>query len=275
MTISVLPSPDPELVLGRAGELVTADPVGHTAAAARLADAIRHREPGRYWLGLLDGVPAGVAVQQPAGAPLALTPMPAEVAAAIADAIAAADTVLPGVYGPAAAASYFAEAWAGRRGIAAVPTAEEWLYEVRDLRFPDGVAGAPRRAARADRELLLSWLPRFQDGPGWAGSNPAAIFVTRRLAAGHVWIWEDGGPVSMAARTDAVAGVVRIMAVNTPPERRGRGYASAGVAALSAKVLAQDLRCVLNANVGNAPANAVYRRLGYQVVGDVRRYRFG
>ena len=165
--------------------------------------------------------------------------------------------------------------WAGRRNTAATPTSQERLYEVRTLRFPAGVGGTLRRAAAADRDLLLSWLPGFEADAGWAGSDPAAVFVTRRLAAGDVWIWDDDGPVSMAARTEAVAGVSRIQAVNTPPELRARGYASAGVAALSASVLAQGLRCVLSASRDNVVANSVYQRLGYQAVSDVIRYRLG
>jgi predicted GNAT family acetyltransferase len=101
------------------------------------------------------------------------------------------------------------------------------------------------------------------------------VFVTRRLAAGDDWIWDDDGPVSMAARTEAVAGVSRIQAVNTPPGLRRRGYASAGVAALSASVLACGLRCVLNASLNNIVASSVYQRLGYRAVSDVRRYQLG
>jgi len=275
MSIAVLASTDPGLVIGQAGDLLAGNPVGYNVVGTKLADAVRYREPGRYWIGLLDGIPAGVAVQQPADAPLAVAPMPAELTAAIADAVAAGDVALPGVFGPARTASRFAEVWAGLRKIAAIPTSEERLYEVRDLRFPPSVYGALRRAAEADRELLLSWLPGFRAGAGWAGSDPAAVFVRRRLAAGDVWIWDDDGPVSMAARTEAVAGVSRIQAVNTPPELRGRGYASAGVAALSASVLGQGLRCVLNANVNNVAANSVYQRLGYRAVSDVRRYQLG
>ena len=201
--------------------------------------------------------------------------MPADLVAAVADAVEADGVALPGVFGPAGTASRFAEMWAGRRKIAAIPMSAERLYEVRDLRFPAGVDGTLRRAAEADRELLLSWLPGFEAGAGWAGSDPAAVFVTRRLAAGDVWIWDDDGPVSMAARTEAVAGVSRIQAVNTPPELRARGYASAGVAALSASVLAQGLRCVLTASLDNVAANSVYQRLGYQAVSDILRYQFG
>ena len=271
----ILASADPELATGQAGDLVAGDPVGHNVAGTKLADAIRYGEPGRYWVGLLDGVPAGVAVQQPAGAPLAVAPMRAQLVAAIAGAVDEVGVTLPGVLGPAGTAAHFAQVWAGLRATAAVVTSEERLYEVRKLRLPDGVPGALRRATEAERELLLSWLPGFEAGAAWAGSNPAAVFVTRRLAAGDVWIWDDGGPVSMAARAQTVAGVSRIQAVNTPPEHRGRGYASAGVAALSARVLARGLRCVLNANVNNLAATSVYERLGYQAVRDLRRYRFG
>jgi GNAT superfamily N-acetyltransferase len=275
MSIEVRASADPGLVLGQAGDLLVADPVGHNVVGTKLADAIRYREPGRYWIVLLDGVPAGVAVQQPADTSLAVAPMPGELVAAIADAADTDGVTLPGVFGPAGTATRFAEAWAGLRGIAAAPTSAERLYEVRDLKYPAGVDGRLRPAAEADRELLLSWLPGFEAGARWAGTNPAAVFVTRRLAAGDVWIWDDDGPVSMAARTEPVAGVTRIQAVNTPPELRGRGYASAGVAALSATVLAQGLRCVLNANVNNAAANSVYQRLGYRAVSDVLRYQLG
>ncbi len=275
MSIEVFASADPGLVLGRAGDLLTGDPVGHNVVGTKLADAIRYGEPGRYWIVLLDAVPAGVAVQQPADAALAVAPMPPELVAVVADAVDADGVTLPGVFGPAGIASRFAQAWAGLRGIAAVPTSAERIYEVRDLRFPAGVDGRLRPAGEADRELLLSWLPGFEAGARWAGTNPAAVFVTRRLAAGDVWIWDDDGPVSMAARTEPVAAVTRIQAVNTPPELRGRGYASAGVAALSATVLAQGLRCVLNANVDNTVAVSVYQRLGYRAVLDVLRYRLG
>jgi ribosomal protein S18 acetylase RimI-like enzyme len=274
MNIAVRASADPGLALGQAGDLLAGDPVGHNVVGTKLADAIRYGEPGRYWIGLLDGIPAGLAVQQPTDAPLAIAPMPADLVVAVADAADADGVALPGVFGPAWTASRFAGVWAERRKVAATPTAAERLYEVRHLRFPAGVTGTLRRAAEADRELLLSWLPGFEAGASWAGSDPAAVFVTRRHAAGAVWIWDDDGPVSMAARTEAVAGVSRIQAVNTPPELRSRGYASAGVAALSASVLAQGLRCVLNASLSNVAANSIYQRLGYQAVSEVLRYRF-
>src|SRR5580704_13896762 len=162
MSIAVLASADPRLVIGQAGELLASDPVGHNAVGTRLADAIRYGEPGRYWIGLLDGVPAGVAVRQPAGGPLALAPMPPDLVAFIAEAVEGGTgdagvgeagnvqfggAALASVFGPARTASRFAELWAGRRQVGATLTSTERIYEVRDLRFPAGVDGALRQAA--------------------------------------------------------------------------------------------------------------------------------
>src|SRR5580704_3330735 len=205
MSIAVVASADPDLVLDQAGDLLAGDPVAHNVVGTKLADAIRYGEAGRYWVGLRAGIPAGVGAAQPADAPLAVAPMPADLVLAIAAAIDADGVGLPGVFGPADTASRFAGLWAAQRQITATVTAEERAYEVRELRFPAGVAGTRRRAAAADLELLLSWLPGFEAGANWASSSPAAVFVSRRLAAGDVWIWDDDGPASMAARTEAVA----------------------------------------------------------------------
>ena len=100
MSIAVLASGDPGLAISQAGDLLAGDPVGHNVVGTKLADAIRYGEPGRYWVGLLDGVPAGVAVLQPVDTTLAVAPMPATLIAAIAYAVDADGVALPGVFGP-------------------------------------------------------------------------------------------------------------------------------------------------------------------------------
>jgi hypothetical protein len=108
MSISVLASADPGLAIGMVGNLLAGDPVGHNVVGTKLADAIHYGEPRRWWIDLLDGVPAGVAVQQPADTPLAVAPMPVELVAALADAVDADGVALPGVSGPSRTASRFA-----------------------------------------------------------------------------------------------------------------------------------------------------------------------
>ena len=61
----------------------------------------------------------------------------------------------------------------------------------------------------------------------------------------------------------------------TPPELRGRGYASACVAALSARELDEGRRfCFLYTDLSNPVSNAIYQRIGYTPVSDVVDYRF-
>ena len=98
--------------------------------------------------------------------------------------------------------------------------------------------------------------------------------VARRVGLGQYWLWDDGGPVSMAALSEPTAGVVRVQAVYTPEDRRGRGYASGCVAALSARALGAGHRCILYTDLANATSNSVYRSIGYRAVFEGLRYRF-
>jgi FR47-like protein len=83
-------------------------------------------------------------------------------------------------------------------------------------------------------------------------------------------VWAAGGrPVAIACSTVQVAGMVRIGPVYTPPERRGRGYASAATAALSRRVLeAGAEEVLLHTDLANPVSNSIYQRIGYRSVED-------
>ena len=66
-----------------------------------------------------------------------------------------------------------------------------------------------------------------------------------------------------------VHGMVRIGPVYTPPERRGRGYASAATAALSQRLLdAGAEEVLLYTDLANPVSNSIYQRIGYRPVED-------
>ena len=93
----------------------------------------------------------------------------------------------------------------------------------------------------------------------------------------RLWLWDDeaGLPVSLAARTPAVAGVARIAPVYTPPEHRRHGYATAVTAACTADALARDAeRVVLYTDVADPSANAMYQRIGFRPIGGRRIVQF-
>ena len=68
---------------------------------------------------------------------------------------------------------------------------------------------------------------------------------------------------------------MRVNAVYTPPGLRGRGYASACVAALSQKLLDEGRRyCFLFTDLANPTSNRIYQAVGYEAVVDVDEYKF-
>ncbi len=67
----------------------------------------------------------------------------------------------------------------------------------------------------------------------------------------------------------------RVGPVYTPPERRGRGYASNLVAAVSQAQLEAGCRSVfLFTDLANPTSNHIYQAIGYEAVRDVADWRF-
>ena len=99
-------------------------------------------------------------------------------------------------------------------------------------------------------------------------------FVRGKMAARQLFVWDAGGPVSMAAWVGRTEQGVRIGYVYTPPAERKKGWASALVAALSQRLLDEGCRCFLFTQATNPTSNKIYRALGYEHVCDFRLYAF-
>ena len=68
---------------------------------------------------------------------------------------------------------------------------------------------------------------------------------------------------------------IRVGPVYTPPEHRGRGYATSLVADLTAERLAAGLAfCFLFTDLANPTSNAIYARIGYEPVADWDQWSF-
>jgi predicted GNAT family acetyltransferase len=83
-----------------------------------------------------------------------------------------------------------------------------------------------------------------------------------------VLLWEhDGEIVSFAGWGGPTPNGARVGPVYTPPELRGRGYATAATAELSRRLLASGRRfCFLYTDLANPTSNAIYERIGYRRV---------
>jgi predicted GNAT family acetyltransferase len=273
MAIRVTFSDDPARVLTEARAFLASRPVLHNLILTLLHERIAHREPGRYWVATDDDAVVGVVLQSPLNLAANITPMEPEVVAVTVDAISDGGVALPGVNGEAATAARFAGQWTERRKTAAVPFEGLRIYELCEVRERAAVSGHLRKAVPEDRDLVITWLRRFQADIGERGSDPEPL-VDSRLPAGRFWLWDDGEPVSLAANSEPVEGVVRVQAAYTPPERRNRGYAGSCVGGLSERIGNGGYHCILYTDLGNPISNYVFRRIGYRAVAEALRYRF-
>jgi ribosomal protein S18 acetylase RimI-like enzyme len=82
---------------------------------------------------------------------------------------------------------------------------------------------------------------------------------------GYTFLWTDREGLCFRANMSArTADAVQIAGVFTPPERRGRGLARRGLSELCARLMEKSVSACLFVNDFNAPAIAVYRRLGFR-----------
>ena len=271
--VTVESTESPSDALAAAGARLATDPVRHNLVLTLLHARAADPEPGRYWVVREDARPTGIVLQSPLDFVATATPMGAAAIAAAVEAVVAAGVQLPGMIGEALTAARFAGHWTERTGCGAWPVQGQRIYEVDEVVTRPAPGGRQRAATNDDLTLLTGWFTAFGEEIGDARGEVAPL-VARRLAAGHLWLWEHDGPVAFAAVSDPVEGVARIGPVYTLVDRRGRGYASALVAAVSSAVRSRGTRCILYADLGNPTANSVYRTLGYRAVAEALRYHF-
>jgi len=248
-----------------------------TLIAGQLRSGI---DPDALWVRVHsdDGDLIAVAVQTPPRA-LLLSSMTPQVAEALADDLAGrVPSLLPGVDGLGPEVDAFAHRYAHRIGVTLAPGMTTTLYRLGELIAPAGVAGALREATGDDRPLVLEWVSAFsaEAVPDESPGEPAPQVDSRLAYGGLLWLWEvDGEPVSFLWLSAPAAGVVRISAVYTPPDQRGKGYAGACVAAAAARSYERGATGVmLYADRTNPTSNALYRRLGFEGIAEGRSVLF-
>ena len=157
---------------------------------------------------------------------------------------------LPGVVGPTAEAARFADAWSRSTGAPArigVPAARP--------RRGGGATRASRVRATCARPGLTTCrpsstgcgrLPTRRSTRHRMSRTSSSTYRRREADPDGAWlVWDDDGPVSLAAYGNPTPSGIRVGPVYTPPEHRGRGYATSLVAELTAERLAAGLDVLL------------------------------
>ena len=180
--------------------------------------------------------------------------------------------------GPVEVARAFAERWASLAGVLAAVQTEERIYEATAVEHPPDVPGSMRPYAAPDRSLAIDLMCAFFEEalPGSPEKARIEQFVDDRASGiGSLVLWEhDGRTVSIAGHAGETPNGARVGPVYTPPEVRGRGYASALTAALTEQLLARRRFCFLFTDLANPTSNSIYQRIGYRAVTDITLWRF-
>jgi predicted GNAT family acetyltransferase len=184
--------------------------------------------------------------------------------------------IVPGILAPAALARTMIRNLSETRGKRHKLDQELRLYELRAVENTPPARGRLRRAGATDADLVFRWWHDARvEMFSRADTEEARRTAGQRLQDGEIFLWEDGRPVSMAARTRQTRHGICISMVFTPPENRNRGYATACVAELSRRLLDGGREhCTLFADLANPTSNGIYRRIGYRPIGDFEEYGF-
>jgi hypothetical protein len=183
---------------------------------------------------------------------------------------------LQGVVGTLPACEAFAREWralSGRPHALRVHLRNHKLTRVEAVPQPSGAA----RLATADDTAWVSsaqydFIKEIQ-----LPEDPERLraLVPQRIERGQYWIWDEGGAVAFAGWTDAPPDAARVAPVYTPPHARGRGYATALVAAMSQALLDEGRqRLFLITDLANPVSNSIYARIGYQPQTDLFHFDF-
>ena len=273
--------------LAEAEPLLLADEARHNlilGIAGTIRDSPDHYPTCGLWLVRDEGKVAAAALRTPPYNLILAAPRSGDALAVLARGIAAD---LPGVVGAEPEAVGFADLWSQQTGRRARTNMRRGIYALEQVQLPSAVPGSARVATADDRELALRWWIDFGEEvlhEGGPGRDRAEATLDHRLSSpsAGILLWEDGGePVSFAAWGGPTPNGIRIGPVYTPPELRGRGYATALSAELSHRLLDGRLFeggrrfCFLYTDLANPTSNAIYERIGYQRVAESAEIVFG
>lgn len=147
--------------------------------------------------------------------------------------------------------------------------------------WPEHLASLPTveiRRARIDETLLVAEhsAEMIAVELGYDPRAHRASFVSsirRAIELGWWWVWIVEGELrfqcNVGARTSITA---QIQGVWTPPQLRGRGFATLALASIARTLLRESPTVSLYANDFNHPANALYAHLGFVHVGELATY---
>jgi predicted GNAT family acetyltransferase len=279
---------DAATFLAEAESLLLADEARHNlilGIAGTIRDAPDVYPMRNLWLVRDEGEVVAAALRTPPYNLILAQPRSTDALTALAEAVSGED--FPGVVGAEPEVHEFAALWSEHAGTPGRVNMRQGVFALERAEPTPAVPGAARVATAEDRELALRWWVAFGEEvlhEGGPGRERAETSVDHKLASATngLLLWEvDGEPVSLAGWGGPTPNGIRIGPVYTPPELRGRGYATSLTAELSQRLLDGHLFdggrrfCFLYTDLANPTSNAIYERIGYRRVAEAAEIVFG
>ena len=187
------------------------------------------------------------------------------------------DVRIPGVVGPAIEAQAFADCWVeGILGGSAKVSRQMRVFEARSVANLPLSPGKMRLAGMDDHPRMTEWIVAFSEVVGESVNFVDAISsAEKRIKDQQLYVWDHGGPVSFAGVARAMRNGATIGPVYTPPEHRGKGYATSCVLLLTKKLLSDGYSfSSLYTDLSNPTSNSIYIKIGYVPIGDALELDF-
>jgi predicted GNAT family acetyltransferase len=183
---------------------------------------------------------------------------------------------VPGTFGPGVAPLSFADKWGEITNQRYELQNKLRVYTLKKVLRPPAQNGELRQAKAEDKVLVANWWYAFgKEIHGEADRDNVNKNTDIAISRGNLYLWDNRQPVSMAMKTRPMRNGISISAVYTPPEYRGKRYATACVGALSQILLDKGWKyCALFADLANPISNRVYQKIGYKPVCDYCEYVF-
>jgi len=184
---------------------------------------------------------------------------------------------IPGVVGPAVEAQAFAARWVeGMLDVSVRLSKRMRVFEARTVADLPLSPGQMRLARPDDHSLMAQWIVGLSEAIGEPVSLESAKNRAEKLINDQqLYVWDNQGPVSIAGVSRPMRNGTTIGLVYTPPEHRGKGYATSCVLLLTKKLLSDGYSfCSLYTDLSNPTSNSIYTKIGYMPIGDALELDF-
>ncbi len=207
---------------------------------------------------------------------ISLGSLPVDLVPPVVDVLVEAVPAARSVHGTDESARLFAEQYGARTGRSFAVADRSRLHVLGEF-VAQQADGTPRLATEDDVDVVAPMFSAYRQEVGHPGEPAAAdrTWVQQRIERNRLWLWESSGQiVTMVGHQSPVFGVVRVGPVYTPPDHRGRGYASALTAHVTRQLRDAGNQVCLHTDLANPTSNKIYAAIGYHPVQDFTGYTF-